>query len=95
MLLGIYGNGCSFMYGYFLDNPDIMQHYEDTKTKSKQELIEYRKDNNYLSLIGKHLNLPVINQSSFGGSLKRVIRMTYDFIVSNIDTAQNLSLIHI
>ena len=89
MISGIYGNGCSFMYGYFLDNPDIAKHYDFVKDKSKTELIEYRKENNYLSLLGKHMNLPVINESDYGGSMTRVIRMTYDFIVNNYNTAHN------
>jgi hypothetical protein len=89
MIDGIYGNGCSFMYGYFLDNLDIAKHYDFVKNKSKQELIEFRKENNYLSLLGKHMNLPVINESDFGGSMRRVIRMTYDFIIKNYDTAKN------
>ena len=89
MITGIYGNGCSFMYGYFLDNPTIAKHYDFVNSKSKEELIQYRKENNYLSLLGKHMNLPVINESDFGGSMTRVIRMTYDFIIKNYDTAQN------
>lgn len=38
MITGIYGNGCSFMYGYFLDNPTIAKHYDFVNSKSKEEL---------------------------------------------------------
>ena len=97
----IYVNGCSFTYGYGLDIPEFLkelnkhnQSYPNWNSP-KEELTKFREENNWPSVLQKHINIPVINEADFGGSFERAIRMTFDFISTQETPSDTLYIIEI
>ena len=96
----IYTNGCSFMWGHGHNHPPTFKHFEETKdidisnwkpTSYYQFFNEFdwvREAFNFPALIGREFNCKVTNEAIFGGSLDRVVRKTYDWIINNTALAQ-------
>ena len=75
----IYSNGCSFSCAGGLN-------WEEVKSQYKNKLniaIHNHLDFAYPNIVAKELNIPIINESAQGGSLNRLIRMTYEYIYKN------------
>lgn len=93
----IYTNGCSFMWGVAHNNPDIFRFFDETKDIDTSHGIHYEGQtlfNNYdwvrqqFNIAGRlayHYKVPVIDESIYGGSLQRVVRKTYNWILNNDD----------
>jgi len=92
----IYLNGCSFMWGVGHSNPSVFKYFEETKDintshgehfTGKTLFNNYdwvRQDTNISGRLKKHYgDLPLIDESIYGGSLQRVIRKTYNWIFNN------------
>lgn len=68
----LYVNGCSWTDGDVLDYSGLIQHLKlDGKGR----------DYSYPTLVSNKLNLNLIDESRYGGSLNRIIRMTWDYII--------------
>jgi hypothetical protein len=92
----IYLNGCSFMWGVGHSNPSVFKYFEETKNidasygehfNGKTLFNNYdwvRHDTNISGRLKKYYGeLPLIDESIYGGSLQRVIRKTYNWIFNN------------
>ena len=92
----IYLNGCSFMWGVGHSNPSVFKYFEETKHidashgehfNGKTLFNNYdwvRQDVNISGRLKKHYDgLALIDESIYGGSLKRVVRKTYNWIFNN------------
>lgn len=68
----LYVNGCSWTDGDVLDHKGLIQHLGlDGKGR----------DYSYPTLVSKKLNLELIDDSRYGGSINRIIRMAWDYII--------------
>jgi hypothetical protein len=93
----IYTNGCSFMWGVGHNNPDIFKFFDETKDIDTSHGTHYeghtlfnnydwvRRQFNISGRLAYHYKVPVIDESIYGGSLKRVVRKTYNWILNNSD----------
>ena len=92
----IYLNGCSFMWGVGHSNPSVFKYFDETKNidashgehfNGKTLFNNYdwvRQDTNISGRLKKYYEgLPLIDDSIYGGSLKRVVRKTYNWIFNN------------
>lgn len=71
----LYVNGCSFSCGGGLDISEVKELYLD-----KGIVIDNHLDFSWPEILSKKLNLKLINESVQGGSLKRLIRTTYEHL---------------
>ena len=97
----IYTNGCSFMWGVGHNNPDIFQFFDETKHIDTSHGTHYegktlfnnydwvRKQFNIAGRLKEYYNVPVIDESIYGGSLQRVVRKTYNWILNNDDKVKD------
>jgi hypothetical protein len=84
----VYVNGSSFSYGYGLDKKEFLQtlskfneEYPNYNLK-QSELNKFRENNCWPGVLQNILNKKVVNESLYGGSFSRVMRMTFDYINS-------------
>jgi hypothetical protein len=86
----IYVNGCSFSCAGGLN-------WEEVKFQYKNKLnilIDNHLDFAYPTIVAKELNIPITNESAQGGSLNRLIRMTYEYIYKN-DVSKTLFILEL
>jgi hypothetical protein len=96
----IYLNGCSFMWGMGHSNPNTFQFFEETKDIDTSHGVHWNghtQFNNYdwvrekYNIAGRlkehYADKEIIDQSIYGGSLQRVIRKTYNWIINNYEAA--------
>ena len=96
----IYLNGCSFMWGMNHSNPDMFSYFEETKDIDISHGVHWNghtQFNNYdwvrekYNIAGRlrehYTDKEIIDQSIYGGSLQRVIRKTYNWIINNYEAA--------
>lgn len=93
----IYLNGCSFMWGVGHSNPNVFEYFEETKDIDRSHGVHYNGNslfNNYdwvrqkYNIGGKlkeKLNIEIVDESIYGGSLQRVVRKTYNWALNNLD----------
>jgi len=81
----IYVNGCSFSCAGGLQWNEIKKLY-----KSKLSIdIDNHMDFAYPTLVAKHFNIPIDNESVSGGSINRLVRKTYEYIYKNISDVKD------
>jgi hypothetical protein len=98
----IYLNGCSFMWGMNHSNPTTFPYFEETKDIDTSHGVHYNgptQFNNYdwvrqkYNIAGRlkehYSNKEVIDESIYGGSLQRVVRKTYNWIINNYEYAKD------
>lgn len=98
----IYSNGCSFMWGDGLSKrTDIFKFFDETKDIDISEPVRsngnpyftnydwVREKYNFPGRIAEYYNVKVTNESIYGGSLKRVIRKTYNWIINNREAVKD------
>ncbi len=98
----IYLNGCSFMWGMNHSNPTTFPYFEETKDIDTSHGTHYNGQtqfNNYdwvrqkYNIAGRlkehYTDIDIIDQSIYGGSLKRVVRKTYNWIINNYESAKD------
>jgi hypothetical protein len=68
----LYVNGCSWTDGEVLDYRGVIEHL---KLNGKG------RDYSYPKLVANKLNFTLIDESRYGGSINRIIRMTWDYII--------------
>ena len=98
----IYLNGCSFMWGMNHSNPTTFPYFEETKDIDTSHGTHYNghtQFNNYdwvrqkYNIAGRlkehYTDIDIIDQSIYGGSLKRVVRKTYNWIINNYESAKD------
>jgi len=97
----IYVNGSSFSDGYGLNISEYLEvlnryngEYPSHKENSKV-LNNFKKKNNWPGVLESLINIPVINEASFGGSFERVIRMSFDYIFKQKDPTETLFILEI
>ncbi len=96
----IYLNGCSFMWGMNHSNPITFPYFEETKDIDTSHGVHWNgptQFNNYdwvrqkYNIAGRlkehYNNKEVIDESIYGGSLQRVVRKTYNWIINNYECA--------
>ena len=95
----IYVNGSSFSDGYGLNISEYLEvlnsyngEYPSYKEDSKV-LNKFKKENSWPGVLESLINIPVINEASFGGSWERVIRMTFDYILKQKDPTKTLYIL--
>lgn len=91
----IYTNGCSFTAGGGLEPPDtrkdsVMNHYVSNHNVKPWK---HEKEIAWPQRVSDILGIPVVNESTSGGGLARVTRMTYDFIHKHWDKKDKLLLL--
>ena len=97
----IYVNGCSFSDGYGLDIPEyleVLNKYNPKypiHTESKETLNNFRKNNSWPGVLESLINIPIVNEASFGGSFERVIRMSFDYISKQSNPSDTLFIFDI
>lgn len=97
----IYLNGCSFMWGVGHSNPHVFQYFQETNAIDTSHGVFYNGDtlfNNYDWVRQKYniggrlkekLNVNIIDESIYGGSLQRVVRKTHNWIYNNIEKVKD------
>ncbi len=68
----LYVNGCSWTDGDVLDHKGLLEHLG---------LTGKGRDYSYPTLVSKKLNLQLVDESRYGGSINRIIRMAWDYII--------------
>lgn len=91
----IYLNGCSFMWGMGHSNPDTFKCFDETKDIDTSHGLHYngrtqfnnydwvRQKFNIGGRLGEELGLKIIDESIYGGSLRRAVRKTYNWMFNN------------
>jgi hypothetical protein len=74
MVKKLYVNGCSWTDGYTLEYSGLIKKF-NLKGKGK--------DYGYPKIVADYFNLELIDESRYGGSLNRIIRMTWDYLMNN------------
>jgi len=77
----IYISGGSQCIGGGFNWPEVKKVYKEVFNLE----IENHLDVAYPTIVGKHFNVPVVNEGDFGGSVHRLLRLTYDYIFKNIN----------
>jgi hypothetical protein len=89
------------MWGVGHNNPDIFQFFDETKHIDTSHGTHYegktlfnnydwvRKQFNIAGRLKEYYNVPVIDESIYGGSLQRVVRKTYNWILNNDDKVKD------
>ena len=97
----IYVNGSSFSDGYGLNISEYLEvlnkyngEYPSHKENSKV-LNKFKNKNSWPGILESLINIPVINEASFGGSFERVIRMSFDFIFKQKDPTETLFILEV
>ena len=98
----IYLNGCSFMWGMNHSNPTTFPYFEETKDIDTSHGVHYngptqfnnydwvRQKYNIAGRLKEHYNgINVIDESIYGGSLKRVVRKTHNWIINNYKSVKD------
>jgi hypothetical protein len=70
--MNLYVNGCSWTDGDVLDGRGVISHLK---------LNGVGRDYSYPTLVSKKLNFNLIDESRYGGSINRITRMTWDYII--------------
>jgi len=84
----IYVNGSSFSYGYGLDKKEFLEKLNQVNSEyidfnePQEKLNDWRKNNCWPGILQTLSGMNVINESLYGGSFSRVMRMTFDYINS-------------
>lgn len=81
----IYANGCSFTCAGGL-------HWDRVKKVYKEKLnidIKNHMDYAYPNVLAKKLNVKIVNDAQSGGSVNRMIRTTYEYIIKNKSSLKN------
>jgi hypothetical protein len=73
---GLYVNGCSFSCGGGLDISEVKELYLD-----KGIIIQNHLEFSWPELLSKKLDIKLINDSVQGGSINRLIRTTYEYLL--------------
>lgn len=81
----LYTNGCSWTAGGGLEKYTTAY----SKYKTKGINWEHQRDINWPKIISKELNLKLTDDSESGGGMERSIRMTYEYILKDINRAKN------
>jgi len=68
----LYVNGCSWTDGDVLDYRGVIEHLS---------LTGKGRDYSYPTLVSKKLNFNLIDESRYGGSINRITRMAWDYII--------------
>jgi len=82
----IYVNGSSFSYGYGLDKKEFLEKLNQVNSEyidfnePQEKLNDWRKNNCWPGILQTLSGMNVINESLYGGSFSRVMRMTFDYI---------------
>lgn len=81
----LYTNGCSWTAGGGLEK------YTTAYSKYKNKGISWdnQRDINWPKLLSKNFNINLIDESESGGGMERVIRMTYEYILEDINRAKD------
>ena len=75
----LYVNGCSFSCAGGLNWEDVKSQY-----KSKLNItIDNHLDFAYPNILAKKLGVDIINEGAPGGSVTRMLRKTYDYLLEN------------
>ena len=80
MITRLYVNGCSWTDGNVLETNGLFE---------KLELEGKGRDYSYPTLVAKHFNYDIIDESKFGGSLNRITRMVWEHMRQNIQYFKN------
>jgi hypothetical protein len=80
----LYVNGCSWTDGDVLDYTGLIEHLG---------LAGKGRDYSYPNLVAKKLNLWLTDESRYGGSMNRIIRMTWDYIIREQNVLDNIIFI--
>ena len=78
--INLYVNGCSWTDGDVLDERGVISHLK---------LNGVGRDYSYPTLVSKKLNFNLIDESRYGGSINRIIRMTWDYIIKQKSLINN------
>jgi hypothetical protein len=76
----LYVNGCSWTDGDVLDYRGVIEHLS---------LTGKGRDYSYPTLVSKKLNFNLIDESRYGGSINRIVRMTWDYIIKQKNLIHN------
>ena len=97
----IYINGCSFVWGVGHSDPNIFPYFEETNGidtshgthwNGKTLFNNYdwvRQRYNIGGRLSEKLDVNVIDESIYGGSLQRVVRKTHNWIYNNIEKVKD------
>lgn len=98
----IYLNGCSFMWGMNHSNPVTFPYFEETKDIDTSHGVHWngptqfnnydwvRQKYNIAGRLKEHYNrIDIIDESIYGGSLKRVVRKTHNWIINNYESVKD------
>lgn len=89
-----YVNGCSFTVGGGLEEPAIRNNSVLPKYKEIYGVDwENRTQINWAKRLSNIIGIKCINQATCGGSMERLVRMTYDFLQKNWSKKDKLFLI--
>ena len=78
--MNLYVNGCSWTDGDVLDGRGVISHLK---------LNGVGRDYSYPTLVSKKLNFNLIDESRYGGSINRITRMTWDYIIKEKNSIDN------
>jgi len=78
--INLYVNGCSWTDGDVLDGRGVISHLK---------LNGIGRDYSYPTLVSKKLNFNLIDESRYGGSINRITRMTWDYIIKEKNSIDN------
>ena len=88
----LYTNGCSWTAGGGLETYGVSYKFYKQRGMSWNT----HRDINWPKKLSQKLNLQLIDESESGGGMERVIRMTFDYILSDLDRAkQTLFIIEV
>jgi hypothetical protein len=74
MMKKLYVNGCSWTDGDLLDHEGVLKHFG---------LNGVGRDYSYPKIVADYFKLDLIDESRYGGSLNRIVRMSWDFLMNN------------
>jgi hypothetical protein len=86
MLTTVYVNGCSWTDGDTFDTSGLLD---------KLGLPKPGKQYAYPKLVSDHYGLKLVDESRYGGSLNRVVRMTWEYIATQADVSNTLFILEI
>jgi hypothetical protein len=78
--INLYVNGCSWTDGDVLDGRGVISHLK---------LNGVGRDYSYPTLVSNELNFNLIDESRYGGSINRITRMTWDYIIKQKNSINN------
>ena len=78
--INLYVNGCSWTDGDVLDGRGVISHLK---------LNGVGRDYSYPTLVSNKLNFNLIDESRYGGSINRITRMTWDYIIKEKNSIDN------